>query len=484
MLFAAQVAFASAVPLLPEEAYHWNFARHPAWGYLDHPPMVPWGIALGRLVLGDTPLGIRLVPLLWALGTAALLARLAARLFGTSAATYAVVLYALQPASFAVGGWGFPDSPLLFFWTLTLTLVWEALERGRGVWWLAAGAALGAGMLSKYTAAFLVPSVLGYLLASPRDRYWLRTAWPYLAGLVALAVFSPVLCWNQAHDWASFRFQGADRFRAVTGFSLWDGVHAAAEEWLFILPLSIPLAWVAIRHAIASGSAAERFLFWSFAPTAIFFLCMGFTPSFHVLWPLPAFLGLTVLMAGTMASGAGRLAAFYRTRWPWLVTAAGAFLLALALNVDRLVPYAGPLREAAGWSEAAARCRDLISTLPPHSFYMTVGGRPYVPTSLLAFQLDDPADVYGQNLIGWPALQYRFWADLDALAGRDAVVVVPGGDPLGGARKALAEHFRRVESAGELRVPIGPAGRSPERAVAFAFFRAWDYRPPGEPSPR
>ena len=103
-VLAVQVGVAAVVPVLPEEAYHWNFARHLDWSYYDHPPMLAWGIAVGRLVLGDTPLGVRLVPLLFALGTAGLLGRLARRCYGERAAAWAVLLYALEPAAFFVGG--------------------------------------------------------------------------------------------------------------------------------------------------------------------------------------------------------------------------------------------------------------------------------------------------------------------------------------------------------------------------------------------
>src|SRR6266446_5361155 len=112
---AVQVAIAAVFPVLPEEAYHWNFARHLDWSYYDHPPMLPWAIALGRLLLGDTALGIRFLPLLFALGTTLLLARMARRFYGETAALWAVLLYALQPAAFFVGAWGFPDAPALFF---------------------------------------------------------------------------------------------------------------------------------------------------------------------------------------------------------------------------------------------------------------------------------------------------------------------------------------------------------------------------------
>ena len=30
------------IPISPEEAYHWNFARHLDWSYYDHPPLSFW----------------------------------------------------------------------------------------------------------------------------------------------------------------------------------------------------------------------------------------------------------------------------------------------------------------------------------------------------------------------------------------------------------------------------------------------------------
>jgi dolichol-phosphate mannosyltransferase len=474
---AVQVGVAAVVPVLPEEAYHWNFARHLAWGYHDHPPMIAWGIALARLVLGDTPLGIRLVPLLFALGTACLLGRLARRCYGEGAAAWAVLLYAAAPAAFFVGGWGFPDAPLWFFWALALTWVWRALETGMPRWWLAAGAALGAGMLSKYTASFLVPSVLLYLLGSRRNRRWLATPWPYLAGVCSLVVFAPVLYWNATHQWASFRFQGTARLQAADCLSVRQGLQTTAELWLFVVPVTLPLAVVAVRGALRSRRPADRFLFWAFAPMAAFFYTMGWTPSFHVLWPLPAYLSLTVLMAGALAGSDGRVAGLYRARWPWLVGGAASWAVAVALHAACVLPGVPPLRETYGWDEVAQRCRALHDALPEGSFYLAVGGRTYPGASQLAFHLRAPAEVYGKNLIGEEALQYRFWAEPARLAGKDAVVVVERGDADGAMREKLRRYFGDVEPAGDLLVPAGSLAHWSSRAVPFTLYRAYGFRP-------
>jgi hypothetical protein len=58
-------------------------------------------------------------------------------------------------------------------------------------------------LLSKYTALFFGVSILLWLALVPNLRRWLLTPWPYLGGLAAFAVFSPVLLWNAQHAWVS-----------------------------------------------------------------------------------------------------------------------------------------------------------------------------------------------------------------------------------------------------------------------------------------
>ena len=40
---------AIVVDLSPQEAYYWNYARHPALSYFDHPPMVARVILAGSI---------------------------------------------------------------------------------------------------------------------------------------------------------------------------------------------------------------------------------------------------------------------------------------------------------------------------------------------------------------------------------------------------------------------------------------------------
>jgi dolichol-phosphate mannosyltransferase len=475
LVMAVRFAIAALMPISPEEAYHWNFARHLDWSYYDHPPMVAWAIALGRLVLGDTALGVRLAPLLFSLGTAIVLARLARRFYGEQAATWAVFLLALEPCVSVIGGWGFPDSPLLFFWSLTLAFVWHAIDDNRRPWWLLAGAALGAGMLSKYTAAFLVPSLLCYLLFSRRDRRWLATPWPYLAGLVSLVVFLPVLYWNWLHHWGSFQFQSTARFQAANDFSLRAGGIFLGEQWLGILPLTLPLGVIAFWRGARSCRLEERFLFWMFLPMFGFFGMFGFTPSYHLLWGLPAYLALTVLMAGVLARGENRLAQLFAANWKPMVAVASVMVVIMVFHASCVIPGIPPLRETYGWDEAAARAKAERDRLPPGSFYLAIGNRSYPFPSQLAFHLNAPNEVHATNLLNVDGLQYRFWENPGQLVGRDAVIVLEAGANRPWILRILETYFQSIESAGELVVPVGKFPVAAKRKVRFLFYRGHGY---------
>src|SRR5664279_1444710 len=204
-LVALRLVAAAWTPLTFDEAYYWMWSKHLAGGYYDHPPAVAAVIRLGTLIAGDTELGVRLASILLALPMSWAVFRTASILFGglRVAATAAILLNVTLMA--AVGTLIVtPDSPLLVASSFVLLYLAKVLESGRGVWWLAVGAAVGAALLSKYTALFFGPAILIWLLSVVGLRRWLLTPWPYLGGLVALVLFAPVILWNADHQWVSF----------------------------------------------------------------------------------------------------------------------------------------------------------------------------------------------------------------------------------------------------------------------------------------
>lgn len=250
---ALRLVVAAWTPLSPDEAYYWVWSRALAAGYPDHPPMVALFIRAGTTWAGQGVLGVRLLAPVSAAVGSVLLARAGRDLFGRWEA--GVLAAALLNATllFGVGSVTMtPDTPLLLFWTACLAALARLVATGDRRWWLAAGLAAGLALDSKYTAVLLAPAILAWLAWVPSMRRWLRTRWPWLAAIVALALFAPVLAWNAAHGWVSFLRQGG---RAVD-FAPADALSFLAELVGGQIGLATPL--LALLFVAGVGWAVAR----------------------------------------------------------------------------------------------------------------------------------------------------------------------------------------------------------------------------------
>ncbi len=209
-LTALRLVVAASIPLVPDEAYYWVWSRALAPGYPDHPPMVALWVRFGTLLAGDGPLGVRLLgPISTAVSTL-LLVDAADRLFPASRAGIRAALLLNATLLFGAGTLLMtPDAPLLAFWTATIWAAARLLDDGSRWWWGAIGLFSGLAMASKYTALLLWGGIGLWLLVTPSMRPWLRRPAPWLAALLGIGVFMPVLLWEAAHQWPSFMRQGA-----------------------------------------------------------------------------------------------------------------------------------------------------------------------------------------------------------------------------------------------------------------------------------
>lgn len=60
-------------------------------------------------------------------------------------------------------------------------------------------------------AGALLCGALASVFIDAQARHWLRHWIPYAAGILALALFTPVILWNARHEWISFAFQTSRR---------------------------------------------------------------------------------------------------------------------------------------------------------------------------------------------------------------------------------------------------------------------------------
>jgi len=291
------------VDLAPDEAYYWTWSRHLQWGYYDHPPMVAFLILVFTTLFGQSEFGVRVG---WVLMTTLLscLLYFMGRLMFRSERTgfYAALLMNLSLLASAGAIIVTPDGPQGLFWALSILFVYLAVTGKGDAWWYGSGIALGLGLLSKYTMILLAPCVFFFLLSYPEGRNWLRRKEPYLAFLLGLAIFSPVILWNAQHDWLSFRFQlshGLEVKRQV-------GLRYFGDYWAGQAGLVSPLMFLGILWAMGKSAwlgfrlKKDTFLllFWTSAPVLLFFAYTSLRSKVEANWPALAYFSALVALAG------------------------------------------------------------------------------------------------------------------------------------------------------------------------------------------
>jgi 4-amino-4-deoxy-L-arabinose transferase-like glycosyltransferase len=353
---------AANIHLTEDEAYYRLWAQHLQFGYFDHPPMIAWWIRAGGLAFGDTPLGVRLLPALASGLNTWLIGDLARRLGAAPATAFRAAVWYNATLTVCLGGMlAIPDAPASLFWTLTLWTVagaWRPEKTGDRIgWWLAAGAAAGLGVLSKYSALFLAPGVVLWLLLIPGGIAALRHPGPWLAAAIAGALFAVNVAWNAQNHWESFEKQFGRV--APAGFSPGHLAEFLGAQFLLLTPLIAVFAaigvWRAWRARRSDGGALPMLPVATSAPFALYLLLHSLHDRVQGHWPVPLF-GALAICAATAATGASLRGRIARALAPVAGFAIGA--LALAVLVPPVPPLFGPSDPTLalrGWPQFAAK---------------------------------------------------------------------------------------------------------------------------------
>lgn len=183
-------------PLIGDEAYYWLWAQHPAFSYIDHPPMIAYVNMILSTLFGNSELVVRLGALTIVALVTYLVYLIAKEFFDQRTALWSALLFNLVPTFFGGGMFLVPQMLVFFFWSLSFYLLVKLFKSGDGKYWYPLGLAIGLGLLSDYVMALFVIAMLFYLLVDREKRFWFTRKEPYLAALIGLLVFSPVLIWN------------------------------------------------------------------------------------------------------------------------------------------------------------------------------------------------------------------------------------------------------------------------------------------------
>jgi len=405
---SAWLTHAAGLELHFDEAQYWEWSQRLDWSYYSKGPLVAWLIALSEGLFGhgewQTRLPAWIVHALWLM----LLYGMTRDVWGSRVAGWWAVLIGLTtPLYFALGLVMTTDIMLFTCWTAGLWSMYRALFKNRPLAWYAAGAAFGAGALTKLSIALLPLSALPWILLYHRRE--LKN--PHLWGGVGLmiAIMSPMLLWNFDHGWPMFLHE----MHHVEGEGRALPVEFILGQWGVLSPIVVIVALTVLWRR--PQTADRRFLWWTSLLVLAFFAFKAISAKVQLNWPAPVYIGLIVLFAGMVP----------RLSQNWRKTLYAGIACSLLLMVPVFFPSTigvppdkDPLRITKAWRQSVTRIHDVAPRtdfLFTHNYQIAAELAYYWPGKKIPVYIAS----FGQRRYN----QHDLWPGLETEMGHDGLYV-------------------------------------------------------------
>lgn len=343
-------------------------ARHLDWGFVAYPPFTPFVERISLAIFGVSLVGLRLFSVIAQVAAIVVTGLMARDLGGGRLAQVtAAVCVALSPLPMFEGTEFQYTSFDYLWWVLAAWFLIRLLKTENPRWWLAIGAVLGVGLMTKYAIVFYIAGILAGLLLT-RNRRYFGSPWFWGGVVLALLIFLPNLIWQFRHDFISYHFLQHIHKRDV-GEGRAEGFFSQ-QFWLCANLATAPL-WIA-GLVLFLRDRRYRLMGWMYLiPLALFAIGKG--RSYYMA------AGYPMLMAMGSAQ-TGRWIARLRPLWRrtieisffTLLAAMGIYLCAIIVPIapgGRLMQFAlsnnGDLREEIGWNELDQTVAGILNSLPP-----------------------------------------------------------------------------------------------------------------------
>ncbi len=387
---------------MPQDAYYFFYSQHPSLSYFDHPPAIAVILRFFTSIFGKNTIAIKLADSITTLGTIWIFYKLAQKFYNKENSKKALLLLLSTLMVSILSLVSTPDSPLLFFWALSLLMLHVAIFEDKKWFWVFTGIAMGLAFNSKYTAVFLPSGMILFLLLSNTNRKYLATVWPYLVCILFILVASPVIIWNIDNHFASFVFQGKERMQSVSGFHLTPRfLFGLLGTQLFLM---VPILFAAFFYGLWKIFKTYRSS-WNNLPTTSLFLLCFFLPVFFVFIVLSPIYWIKInwLMPSYIA-GIILVTTYFSEKWlKWQVIISTILHIAMAVEI---IFYVVPVRSDDtwfGWKDLSKKTTAVQIQEKADFVFSADGYKTSAELNLFSNKF-----IYGQNVIGDPALQFDY----------------------------------------------------------------------------
>jgi hypothetical protein len=252
------------------------------------------------------------------------------------------------------------------WWVLIAHFTIRLLKTENPRWWVAIGATVGVGLLTKYAIVFYIAGILVGVALTPARRY-LKSGWFWCGIALALAIFLPNFLWLVRHDFISYRFLQHIHVRDVgegraNGFLI-DQFRICVN--VFAAPL-----WLAGLVGFLRSRRYRMLAFMYLIPLILFFFGKG--RGYYMAAAYPMLLAMGTVMGERWVRS---LPAWGRRTVEAIFFAGlalvGAYFIALIVPLQSSGPLRefelgrnGDLREEFGWGQMVKTVAEIRDSLP------------------------------------------------------------------------------------------------------------------------
>jgi 4-amino-4-deoxy-L-arabinose transferase-like glycosyltransferase len=268
---AIHIAFSGRYGFHRDELLSYSNAMHLDWCYVVYAPLTAWLARVELVVFGTSLMGYRLLPAV-SVGLVSVLAGLMARAMGgrrRSMLVAAVAAGIAGPIAFSGSFLSYMSFDVLW-WVLVAWATVRLLETNDARWWIAIGAGMGLGLLTKYTIVFFATGLLVGMLLTPNRRYF-RSAWFWCGVALALALALPVIVWQFQHHFVALAWMKSIHARDVARGS--TDHFILNQFWIITSPVTVPMWCAGLWFVFRTREGKPfRMLGWMYVITLMLFV--------------------------------------------------------------------------------------------------------------------------------------------------------------------------------------------------------------------
>ena len=342
-------------------------ALHPDWGFVAYPPLTPIVERIALALFGPSMVGLRLFSVIAQAFAIAVTGLMAAELGGGRLAQITAALAVALSGLPLFEGTEFQYTSFDYlWWVLIAYFVIRLLKSENPRWWLAIGATVGVGLMTKYAIIFFVAGILVGLVLTQARRF-LASGWFWAGTGLALLIFLPNLIWLVRHDFISYHFLQHIHVRDV-GEGRANGFFS--DQFLICTNVFSAPLWIAgLVWFLRSGR--YRMLAWMYvAPLALFVFAKGRGYYLAGAYPMLIAMGATVGEKWVTSLSQRRRRVIEFLFFTGL-TVCGLYIIAIVLPLASSGPlkefalsHNGDLREEIGWNDLVKTVAGIWDALP------------------------------------------------------------------------------------------------------------------------